>query len=223
MNDGSAIVIGIVSDLPMPEIPIAARGSCGPREDAASAAVDTRQLTAGVKRGDEAAFTRFHELYALRLYKLLLNLANGREHEAREVLQVVMIKLTKRFEIFHEESRLWAWLCSVARNSYVDHYRAQQRDRRFVPLELLGGAAENTSQAYDCLSLALRVALDDVPPEDRELLRAFYLDRQPLIELAREAGQSYKAMESRLTRLRRKVKDKMLNHLQNENTPQSGR
>jgi len=182
---------------------------------------DLRKLTEAVKRGDEAAFTRFHELYALRLYQLLLSLAHGREADAGEVLQAVMIKLTTRFEVFEEEGRLWAWLCSVARHSYVDYYRAQKRDQRFVPLEVLGAGPAEAVQPEDRLSLALRATLEELPPEDRELLRAVYLDKRPLMEVAEEARQSYKALESRLTRLRRKAKEKLLAHMQNENAPRS--
>lgn len=48
------------------------------------------------------------------------------------------------------------------------------------------------------------------PPDDGELLRAFYLDKRPLCELADEPGRSYKAIESHMTRLRRKVKENLL-------------
>jgi RNA polymerase sigma-70 factor, ECF subfamily len=180
---------------------------------------ELRCFTTAVKRGNEAAFTRFHELYCLRLYKLLLNLARGRESDAREVLQAVMIKLTKRFEVFDEEPRLWAWLCSVARNSYVDLYRARQRDHRFVPLEMLGDGPAQSNSGETGLCAALRAAMEELPQEDRELLRAAYLDKSPLMKLAAECGQTYKAMESRLTRLRQRVKSKFLANLQNENAP----
>jgi RNA polymerase sigma factor (sigma-70 family) len=72
----------------------------------------------------------------------------------------------------------------------------------------------------DRLAWAFRATLEELPVEDRELLRAFYLDKRPLAELAEEAGQTYKALESRLTRLRRRVKEKMLGHLQYEDEPQ---
>ena len=42
------------------------------------------------------------------------------------------------------------------------------------------------------LSAALRTAMDELPAEDRELLRAFYVDKRPLIELAGESSQTYK-------------------------------
>src|SRR5580765_1925029 len=76
-----------------------------------------RRLTTAIREGDEEAFTRFHDLYSLRLYKYLLVLAKGNETEAREVLQTVVVKLARKMEVFDEEPRLWAWMCRLARNA----------------------------------------------------------------------------------------------------------
>ena len=75
-----------------------------------------RALTRSVRRGDDEAFARFYDLYSFRVYKFLLVLARGDESQAREVCQAVFIKLAKRFEEFDEEGKLWAWLCTVAKN-----------------------------------------------------------------------------------------------------------
>jgi DNA-directed RNA polymerase specialized sigma24 family protein len=56
-----------------------------------------------------------------------------------------------------------------------------------------------------------------LPPEDRELLQAAYVDKRPLQDLADEAGQTYKAVESRLGRLRHRLKEQVLKDLRHEN------
>ena len=53
-------------------------------------------------------------------------------------------------------------------------------------------------------------------PDEQELLQAAYEDERPLQELADEAGQTYKALESRLGRLRQKLKTRLLSQLRNE-------
>lgn len=220
VNAGRATFLEVIPDQPTPEAIPSKSAPLKQPEMAALTGAEVRELTSGVRRGDEAAFTRFHELYGLRLYKRLLALAHGSETDAREVLQMVMIKLVKRFEVFDVENRLWAWLCTVTRNSYLDYYRGQKREPRFVKLEALAPDLAEGSQTDDRLAAALRASLEELPAEDGELLRAFYLDRRSLSELAVEAGQSYKAIESRMTRLRRRVKEKLLTHLQNESTPE---
>jgi DNA-directed RNA polymerase specialized sigma24 family protein len=101
---------------------------------------DIQALTRAVRRGDADAFACFYDRYSFRIYKFLLVLARGDELEAREACQAVFIKLARRCDVFADEQRLWAWLCVLARNTFVDHCRARQRLNRFVPLE--DGCAE---------------------------------------------------------------------------------
>ncbi len=183
---------------------------------AGATAPDLRELTEAICRGDEAAFTLFYDLYSLRLYKHLLVLAKGNEEEAREVLQTVVVKLVKRFKVFDEERRMWGWLCQLARNAYVDLCRAHRREQRFVPLwEHQAELVEPRDEEHR-LSASLHHALEHLTAEEQELMRAAYVDERPLQELASASGWTYKALESRLGRLRRKLKKTILNHLRHE-------
>jgi len=188
-----------------------------PREPVSDAGVlNLRELTKGICRGDEAAFTRFYDRYSLRLYQHLLVLAKGNEGEAREVLQTVVVKLARKFKVFEEERRMWGWLCRLARNSYVDLCRVRQRERRFISLETHETELAEPRESEHRLSASLNHALEQLTAEERELMRAAYVDECPLQELAVAWGLTYKAVESRLGRLRRKLKANLLNHLHHE-------
>jgi RNA polymerase sigma factor (sigma-70 family) len=190
-----------------------------PQSEAVANADSARlaDLTSAIRRGDEAAFTRFYELYNLRLYKYLLVLAKGDELEAREVLQIVVLKFATKMEVFDEERRLWGWMCRLGRNAFVDRYRSHRRDgRHVVPLAESGQQPSGEAAADNLLAHSLDAALASFTAEEAELLRAAYIDDRPLQELANEAGQTYKALESRLGRLRKKLKESMLNHLRHE-------
>jgi RNA polymerase sigma-70 factor (ECF subfamily) len=178
--------------------------------------LDLAALTRAVCRGDEAAFSRFYDLYSLRLYKHLLVLARGNEWEAREALQTVVLKLAKSFKVFDEERRMWGWLSRLARNSYVDLCRARKREQRFLPLEEHRIESADSREEAHKLSGSLQHALEQLTDEEQELIRAAYVDERPLQQLADELGQTYKALESRLGRLRRKLKVNLLNHLRHE-------
>lgn len=182
-----------------------------------AAPTDIQALTRAVRRGDAEAFSRLYDLYSFRLYKLLLVLAHGDESEARELCQAVLIKLARRCAVFDDERRLWAWLCVLARNTYVDHWRARQRLNRFVPFEALPAEPQSDSAPEHRLGESLRSALETLPSDERELLQAAYVDQRPLQELAAAAGQTYKAVESRLGRLRQKLKAQLLRNLRHEN------
>ncbi|MGD0411445.1 MAG: sigma-70 family RNA polymerase sigma factor [Verrucomicrobiota bacterium] len=185
--------------------------------DTAAGAPDILALTRAIRRGDEAAFARFYDLYGFRLYRFLLVLARGDENTAREVCQAAMTKLAKRFPVFDDERMLWAWLCALAKNSFIDHWRAQRRRDRFVSLEEMPASMAGAENSTCQLSEILREALAALQPEERELMLAAYMDGRPLQELADASGLTYKAVESRLARLRQKLKEQLLQKLRHEN------
>ena len=182
----------------------------------AAADVEVQSLTHAIRRGDAEAFARFYDRYSFRLYKYLLVLARGDELAARDVCQAVFIKLARRLDPFDDENKLWAWLCTLARNAFIDHCRARQRDR-FVSLDGTSPDDGTNVAAPAPLSEILRETLASLPPDERELIQAAYVDERPLQELADASGQTYKAVESRLARLRRKLKEQVLKHLRHEN------
>jgi len=177
---------------------------------------DSPALTLAVRHGDAAAFSRFYDLYSFRLYKFLLVLAHGDENEAREICQAVLIKLAKRFDVFDDERKLWAWLCTLSKNAFIDHHRARQRRNRFVSLDELPPRLDAEGHSVHRLCEILGDALASLPAEERELIQAAYVDERPLQQLADESGQTYKAVESRLARLRQKLKEQLLRTLRHE-------
>jgi RNA polymerase sigma factor (sigma-70 family) len=172
-------------------------------------------LTRAVRRRDSAAFARFYDRYSFRIYKHLLFLAKGDESRAGEILQTVAIKLATKMEIFSAEPPLLAWLQRLARHAFIDHCRATRREKLSLPLD---EAALPPAAAPDpALHHALAEALAACTPEERELLHAAYIDRRPLADLAAHGGQTYKALESRLARLRQKTRLHLLRALRHEN------
>jgi len=197
--------------------PLADLVALAPREPVSDVkALDLRELTKGICRCDESAFALFYDRYSLRLYQHLLVLAKGNESEAREVLQTVVVKLARKFKAFEEEKRMWRWLCRLARNSYVDLCRVRRREQKLISLDEYVAELAEPRESEHRLSASLNHALDQLTAEERELLRAAYVDKCPLQELAGSSGQTYKAVESRLGRLRRKLKASVLNHLHHE-------
>ena len=200
----------------LPSLARLSAGESARREPAERAAGDVRRLTQALCRGEEAAFARFYDQFSFRLYKYLLVLAKGNEAEAREVLQTLVLKLARRFKVFDQEPELWRWLCRSARNAYLDHYRARRREERFLPLEPWDAALAARSAEGDPWIVPLEQALSQLNEEESELLRAAYVDQWPLQALADESGLTYKALESRLGRLRKKLKAHLLHYLRHE-------
>jgi RNA polymerase sigma-70 factor (ECF subfamily) len=166
----------------------------------------TRQMTAG----DEEAFRRFHQLYFDRLYQFLLAVARGQEQEAQEAVQETLVRVARSARPFASEEVFWCWLKAVARNAARDGGR---KERRYFDF-LQNFARHPPAPPGDGdLDAALEECLDELTPGDRGLIEGKYLEGETVRELAAGGGMTEKAVESRLLRLRRRLRESLLQKL----------
>lgn len=180
-------------------------------------ASDTTGLTQAIVAGDEAAFSEFYDRYSGRLYGFLLVLTSGQEDAAREVHQIVMVKVARRFKVIATEAELWAWLAQVARNAFVDHVRKQGR-RRECALDSAAADCQQTQPdaAEKNLMQQLEEGLQCLDAEERSLLEAVYFDKRAHKDVAGESGVTVKAIDSKLGRIRAKLRAFMMRRTRNE-------
>ena len=176
----------------------------------------TGGLTARLVAGEEAAWREFHAQYFDRLLRYLLVVCRGDEHAARESLQAALVKIVRHVRRFEHEEAWWSWLTVVARTCVIDGARRQSRYRAL--LERYAGlfSAPETAAHDEPLPELLDECLGALPAAERELLTAKYHDGQTVAALAAESGCTEKAMESRLARLRLRVKNHLLQRLRDE-------
>ncbi|MBI3850897.1 MAG: sigma-70 family RNA polymerase sigma factor [Verrucomicrobia bacterium] len=174
-------------------------------------------LTRRLAAGDEAAFQEFHEQYFDRLYQFLLVVTRGQDDEAQEALQQTLLRVLRYVGVFESEEAFWSWLKVVARSAARDAGRKQQRYSALLEkfaLRWRGLADERTSSENDRLRTVLEESLDELEPDDRGLIEDKYIDGTTVKELSALAGLTEKAVESRLLRLRRHLRARVLNKLQ---------
>jgi RNA polymerase sigma-70 factor, ECF subfamily len=181
------------------------------------------RLTRAMVAGDEAAYRQFHETYCSRLHRYLLVAAAGDEELAREALQAACIRVVRHIKVFPDEQIFWNWLTVLARTAFADLGRKRSRYRAFLERFTLhaqsnvaDGAADDEANAQ--LLTALEGGVRELPPDERELLERKYFGREGVREIAEALQVSEKAVESRLARVRRKLKEALLNRLKNEAT-----
>lgn len=180
------------------------------------AITDVAKLTRSLAKGDEAAFREFHARYFNRLYQFLLVVARGQDHEAQEALQETLLRVARYGRAFKSEDKFWCWLKTVAHNAARDGGRKRLRYSvllRNFALGRFGNSGELTSPDNDRLSGLLAECLDGLPPEDRHLLEGKYLDKATVRELAGLTSLTERAVESRLGRLRRQLRETLLKKL----------
>lgn len=119
----------------------------------------------------------FEALYAeqfARVYRFLLGLCRNSDL-AEELAQETFTRALRRSGQFSGQCDIATWLCSIARNCYIDHCRLRQRE---TPMNTLpeGEAADFTDALMD-REQALRVhrALHSLPEPYKEVfsLRVF--------------------------------------------------
>jgi len=182
----------------------------------ASAMVDV--LTTRMAAGEEEAFSQFHDGYCDRLFRYLIVLCRGDEELARDLLQVTLLKVVRSIRHFSDEAPFWNWLAAIARNSFLDFARKMRRRPQFEPILETSYAASSANEEDPQLVAALEKALGELPNEERTLIESFYFESGSYSSLAVQQNISPKAVESRLGRVRQKLRQAILKYLRYENS-----
>jgi RNA polymerase sigma-70 factor (ECF subfamily) len=179
------------------------------------APADAESLTRGLAAGEESAFSEFHSRYFNRLYHFLLVLSRGKEDEAQEALQQTLLRVARYARPFDSEESFWCWLKVVARSATRDAGRKQQRYSGLLKRFTIWARREPDPppDPDNRLRAELDECLSELAPEDRLLLEQKYLDGATVRELAWQTGLTEKAIDSRLVRLRRRLREQLLKRL----------
>lgn len=180
------------------------------------ASASVARLTQRLAAGEEEAFREFHRLYFDRLYQFLLVVARGQEHEAQEALQQTLLRVVRYVRQFESEDSFWSWLRMLGRSAARDAGRKQQRYAALLEQFALRWRTLTNGQNMaedNRLSLILEESLEELDLPDRLLIEGKYLDATPVRDLSVQTGLSEKAVESRLLRLRRHLRKRVLRKL----------
>ena len=178
------------------------------------------ELTRRMAAGDEQAYRTFYRAYYERLWRYLLVVAAGDEDAAAEALQSALVRVVRHVRVFPTEPAFWGWLTVLARSALSDQRRKRRRYLafldRFTRHSRVEPFAPETEAADSTLLGLLERHLAALPTEERQLVEWKYYERRSVSEIAGELQTSEKAIESRLVRLRRKLKEALLLGLKDE-------
>jgi len=174
-------------------------------------------LTFRMSKGDEEAFREFHTQYFRRLFSYILVLTRGDEHAARDVAQDTLLRVVRHVRRF-EENEFWDWLARLARSAAADHGRGASRYRRLLDLFAREPFEPSELMPTSDAPSALGKCLAELPEDHRALLTRKYEHRSSVRELAVMHGVSEEAIESRLARARRALREALVRHLRHENS-----
>lgn len=164
-------------------------------------------LTRGLAACDEAAWTRLHGRYFAWLMRRVR--ARGvSDGEAPEVVQRVYLRVMRHARVFDEAVAFESWLGCLVRCEVID--AARRIKRRTWLGERFQQWQEARGEAAEVVHLdRLQDALCALPAVDRHLVSRHYIEGWSQEELAAETGCTVKAVESKLARLRMKLRKQL--------------
>jgi RNA polymerase sigma-70 factor (ECF subfamily) len=166
-----------------------------------------RDLVARLRRGDAGAFDEVYAWMRARLWSFLARMT-GRRDAADDLAQEVWLRLARHAPKLADDTRLAAWLFTVARNVYISQWRSAQA------AQLLAGdllppepPAPTPFEAAAETQTAARVerAIAALPPSYREILLLCVVEGLPPRDAAAILSLTPEAARQRLSRARAMV------------------
>jgi RNA polymerase sigma-70 factor, ECF subfamily len=182
-------------------------------------------LATGCVLGHEAAWQRFLNLYRASLTQAAVAITGSITvgHDLADSLYSELYGLRevegqRRSPLASYSGRgsLLGWLRTTLAQRHVDHHRRTYRES---PLDTLDAPAPQPQPApvaaeLKGLTRAITSTLEGLSAEERYLLSSYFLDRQPLAQIARVLHVHEATISRRLKRLLADLRKRLLHHLQ---------
>lgn len=186
-------------------------------EDAQPEAGDPeRAWIAGLRRGDAASFDAVFAAYRRRLYGYLVRMTRRRD-VAEDLLQETFLRLAQHARRLAEDTRLGAWLFTVAHRLFVSWTRAQGVRAMLAAEVMARDPADDERSPWERspserspleaiaasqAQAALERAFAELAPPYREVALLVGVEGMQPTEVAQILGQKPEAIRQRLSRAR---------------------
>jgi RNA polymerase sigma factor (sigma-70 family) len=171
---------------------------------------DDTELNERFRLGDEAAVRAVYQRYGGAMFAVAMSMLSDRELAA-ECVQQAFVRAWRASKSFDPGRQLRPWLATITRRVAVDIYRREARTRSepradvddtVVPI-----AFERTWEAFE-----VRAALDQLPDDEREIMRLAHFDGLTHSEIADKLRVPVGTVKSRSFRAHRRLAG-LLSHL----------
>jgi RNA polymerase sigma-70 factor (ECF subfamily) len=164
--------------------------------------------------GDRAAFGVLVKRHKTPIYNFVLRQVRNKT-TAEDLTQDLFVRIVQSASTFKHEARFTTWVYSIARNLCIDHLRKMSL-RRHPSLDQSSGkesegptlgerlADSHPSAAADRRAVSndiaerIVAAVEDLPPEQREVFLLRQLARVPFKEIAEMTGVPENTVKSRM-------------------------
>ena len=165
-------------------------------------------LAAQVRQGDERAFVTLVRRYERVLARLIGQYIGTGDDGVQDVLQETMASAWSALRKDTPRD-VRAWIMQVARNRCRDYFRSTQRRELFVEdqtLELMVNRRGLAQARQRATASEVVEAMEEVTPQERAALRAFYVDGLSIAEIATRHQRPSGTIRHRLSHGRDQVR-----------------
>lgn len=166
-------------------------------------AVNETGMVERLRAGDMEMLSLLYETYYPSVYRRAFSIVKD-EEAAHDITQDTFIRFYKKLSLFDTKHLIRPWLIKIARNLALNWVDRVQRRR--LSLELFEEAPDTSSVRFDDyhdyfdLRRHLNHALEQLRPEDQDLVMLHIVEEVSLREIATHFGISPNAVRIRLYR-----------------------
>lgn len=169
---------------------------------------------------DEQAFEQLMLLHQKAVYNICYRMA-GNAEDALDLSQEVFLKLWRTLEQYQFDAAFSTWLYRMTQNACIDFLRRQKRQQHASLTVSDDEAAGKELSVPDPAPLpeervifnekqeAIRTAMNDLPPDFREVLELRVVRNLPYEQIAQIMGLPVGTVKSRLARARLQLKKRL--------------
>lgn len=167
-----------------------------PRRRGRTVTVTERDLAVRFRDGEPAAVREVHDRYVGAVTTVALRLLGNRELAA-DAVQRTFVRAWRAAASFDPERPLAPWLYAIARRVAIDVWREEDRAARrqasgVVDVDVASTTFEHAWEAWE-----VRLALDDLPVDEREVVRLTHFEGLTHAEAAERLGIPVGTVKSR--------------------------
>jgi len=168
---------------------------------------------------DETALGALYDRWVRSLYSLVLHLLRDPD-EAEDVVEETFWQAWKKADAYEpSKGAVSTWLLTIGRRKALDRLRAKKRSRE-DPIEndqtfadLPSGSPDPSADAEGSeLRESVRVALRELPREQREVLELGYFSGMSQTEIAEATGQPLGTVKTRMRLALQKLREPLSIH-----------
>ena len=176
------------------------------------------------RRSDETIMSShdFPEQFARnqsKIYAYILSLLPDWD-AAEEVFQNTCVVLLRKQDQFDPDRRFLTWACGIAHNE-LRNYLRKKKSHAMLSDEVMARVAvehERSASDNDERLTWLRACLEELKPDQRQLVERCYIEKTPVQALAESMGKKPNTLAKQLERIRRLLFECINRKARSENT-----